>query len=113
MAAVGLYGLLSYSVGRRTREIGVRIALGAGMWRVRSMAVVEGLVPVAVGIAIGLVAATWLSRLVASHLFQVKPHDPVVLGAIVMLFVLVCAVAAFVPARRATRVDPAEALRTD
>jgi len=113
MAAVGLYGLLSYSVSRRTREIGVRIALGAGMWRVRWMVVVEGVAPVAVGIAVGLVAGNWLSRLVASQLFQVKPHDPVVLGAIVMLFVLVCAVAAFVPVRRATRVDPAEALRTD
>jgi predicted permease len=113
MAAVGLYGLLSYSVSRRTREIGVRIALGAGMWRVRRLVVVEGLVPIAVGITVGLVAATWLSQLVASQLFQVKPHDPVLLGAIVILFVLVCAVAAFVPVRRATRVDPAEALRTE
>ena len=113
MAAVGLYGLLSYSVSRRTREIGVRIALGAGMWRVRWMVVVEGLVPIAVGIAVGLVAATWLSRLVASQLFQVKPHDPVVFGATVGLFILVCAVAAFLPVRRATRIDPTEALRTE
>ena len=58
MAAMDLYGLLSYSVSRRTREIGVRIALGAGTWRVRWMVIVEGLVPVAVGIAIGLVAST-------------------------------------------------------
>jgi predicted permease len=112
-ASVGLHGLLSYSVSRRTHEIGVRIALGADIARVRRLMIADVLRPVVTGVAIGLVAATWLSRFVAAQLFQVRPHDPLVLGAIVMLFVLVSAVAAFVPVRRATRIDPAEALRTD
>ena len=112
-AAAGLYGVLSYSVNRRTQEIGVRIALGADLARIRWLMITDVLRPVAIGMAVGLLVATWLSRFLASQLFRVPPHDPVVLGAIAILFILVSAVAAFVPVRRATSIDPAEALRTD
>lgn len=112
-AAVGLYGLLSYSVSRRTHEIGVRIALGAGIARVRWLMIADAFVPVGAGMVVGLVAAGWLSRLIASQLFQVTPGDPATLVAIAMLFVVVSAVAVIAPVRRATRIEPAEALRTE
>jgi ABC-type antimicrobial peptide transport system permease subunit len=112
-AVMGLYGFLSYSVSRRTHEIGVRVALGASLARVRWLVVADALVPVVAGIAGGLAAAMGLSRLVASQLFQIEPNDPMTLAAVTALFVTVCVVAVFVPVRRATRVDPAETLRAE
>jgi predicted permease len=112
-AAVGLYGVLSHSVSRRTHEIGVRLALGAGLGRVRWLVLSEVFSPVAVGIATGLLATFWLTRFVESQLFQVAPNDPWVLGAIVTVLVSVCGIAIFVPMRRAAHVEPAEALRVE
>ena len=112
-AGVGLYGLLAYSVSRRTQEIGVRIALGAGVSSVRRLVVRELFVPVAGGIVAGLLAANVLSEYLRSRLFQVAPGDPVVLTVIVAFFLMVCVAAAFVPVRRATRVDPVDALRAE
>jgi predicted permease len=112
-AAIGLYGLSSYSVSRRTQEIGLRMALGADMVRVRRLMIADVLAPVATGLVIGLATASWLSRFVASQLFRVTPHDPRILAAVMLLFIAVCAAAVVVPVRRATRVDPAEALRAD
>jgi putative ABC transport system permease protein len=112
-AAVGLYGLLSYAVGRRTREIGVRIALGADLSRVRWLVIRDALTPVIVGIGAGLVAAHWLSAYIAGELFQVEPSDPLTLGAVVLLLLAVAMAAASGPVYRASRVDPAETLRAE
>jgi putative ABC transport system permease protein len=112
-AAVGLYGALSYAVGRRTREIGVRIALGADLSRVRWLVIRDALTPVLVGIGAGLVAADWLSAYIAGALFQVEPNDPLTLGAVVLLLLATAFVAASGPVRRAARVDPAETLRAE
>jgi hypothetical protein len=112
-AAVGLYGVLSYSVSRRTQEIGVRLALGADVRGVRSLVLKEGLVPVGFGMTLGLVATSWLSKFLASRLFQVAPNDPFVLSSIVVVLMAVCAAAILVPARRATRINPVEALRAE
>lgn len=112
-AAVGLYGVLSYSVSRRVPEIGVRMALGADVARIRNLLVSDVLLPVGVGMAIGLLAAAWLSRLVASQLFRITPHDPLTYTAIALLFLVATSTAAIVPVRRATRVEPAEALRAE
>lgn len=112
-ASVGLYGLVSYSVGRRTHEIGVRIALGASLWRVRWLTIADVLTSVGAGIVAGLVATLWLSGLVASQLFRVAPQDPIVLALTVLCLVTVSGIAVVAPVRRATRIDPAEALRAD
>ncbi len=112
-AAIGLYGVLSHAVGRRTHEIGVRMALGANVSRVRALVLVEAMLPVAAGIGIGLAVSVWLTRVLESQLYQVRPHDPLTFVAVVSLLVAVCAIAAIAPARRATRVDPMEALGAD
>ena len=112
-AAVGLYGLLSYAVGRRTREIGIRMALGADVAGVRWLVIRDALTPVLVGIGAGLVAARWLSAYIAGELFQVEPSDPLTLGAVVLLLLTVATAAAAGPAYRASRVDPVETLRAD
>jgi hypothetical protein len=112
-AVVGLYGQLSHAVGRRTREIGVRIALGADLSRVRWLVVRDALGPVIVGTCAGLVASRWLSRYIASQLFQTQPDDPLALGAIVMVLLTTATAAASGPVRRASRVDPVETLRAE
>ncbi len=112
-AAVGLYGLLSYAVSRRTREIGVRIALGADASGVRWLVIRDAVVSVGAGVAAGLLASLWLSRFIASQLFHVQPHDPLTLAAIVLLLLAVSGAAAFAPAYRASRVDPIDALRAE
>jgi putative ABC transport system permease protein len=113
LAAIGIYGVLSYSVMRRTREIGVRMALGASPGDVAGGILREGLMMTAAGVAIGLAAALGLSRFLASVLFEVRPGDPMTYAAVAAVLLGVAVLAAWIPARRATSVDPLVALRTD
>ena len=111
LACIGLYGVMAYAVVQRTHEIGIRKALGAQAGSVLRMILRESLLLVAAGAALGLLAAYFSTRLIASFLFQLKPNDPVALGSAVAALVMVACVAAFLPARRAARVDPMIALR--
>jgi putative ABC transport system permease protein len=113
LAAIGLYGLIAYSVSQRTQEIGVRMALGADAPRVLGLVLRDGLVLTGAGTAIGLLAAAWLTRFLQSQLFDVGTLDPVAYGAVVVVFALVAGCASYIPARRATRVDPVVALRME
>jgi ABC-type antimicrobial peptide transport system permease subunit len=111
LAAVGLYGVMSYSVARRTREIGIRLALGAPRERVLTMVLREVGVLGAWGLGLGLPLSLALSRLLSAQLFGLPPHDPATLGAATVLLACVTVLAGLVPARRAMRVDPMLALR--
>jgi putative ABC transport system permease protein len=111
LAAVGIYGVLAYTVNRRTREIGVRMALGAARGRVMRMVLRDGMQAVVPGIAAGVVGALFLSRLIAGLLYGIAPSDPVTFGIVIMVLVIVTLAASLVPARRATMVDPMEAIR--
>ena len=111
LACIGLYGLLSYEVTRRTREIGIRMALGAGRADLVRMVVSQGLVLAVVGTAAGILAAIGIGRLMTKLLFGVKPADPLTLVAVTLLLVFIAGIAALLPARRATTVDPVIALR--
>jgi putative ABC transport system permease protein len=113
LGIVGIYGVISYSVSQRTREIGIRIALGAPQQTVRKMFVREGLTLTAIGVACGLVAALALTRLMASLLFEVSPLDPPTYAAVSAILVTAAMVASYVPAHRATTVEPVEALRVE
>ena len=113
MAMVGVYGLLSHAVGQRTREIGIRVALGARSSGIVRMVLQEGLGLAAVGAALGIAGALWLSRFVASLLYGVTTTDPVTYIGIAFGVLAVASFASYVPARRATRVDPMETLRTE
>jgi predicted permease len=113
LTAVGIYGVLSYSVTQRRREMGIRMALGARPAGVRRLVMRAGLAVTATGIAIGLAAALAGSRLVASLLFGVHPADPLTFAAVVLVVLGTAAVASYIPAVRATRVDPVEVLRAD
>jgi predicted permease len=111
LAALGLYGVLSYSIGTRTREFGIRIALGANSRTVVGNVMREALATVLLGVVIGLAGARYVSRFLEALLYGVQPGDPVTLGAVAVLFLAVAALACYVPARRATRIDPITALR--
>jgi predicted permease len=113
LAAIGVYGVLAYSVTQRTREIGVRIALGAEPLTITRMVVASGARMVILGAAAGLAAALALSGLMKSLLFGIGPRDPLTFVAAPVIFVVVALVAAYVPARRAARVSPMEALRAE
>ncbi len=113
LAAVGIYGTMSYTVGQRTREVGVRMALGADATKVLGMVVREGLVLSAVGIAIGLAGALLLSRTLASFLFGVTTTDPTTFTVVSLVLLIVAVVACYFPARRAARLDPATTLRSE
>ena len=112
LAAIGLYGVMSYSVNQRTREIGIRMALGAGQRDVRGMIVRQGLWLAVGGVAVGLAAALALARLVTNLLFGVSGADPVTFVAVPLVLLAVAVAATLLPALRASRVDPVEALRT-
>jgi putative ABC transport system permease protein len=113
LAAVGIYGVLAYSVNRRTREIGVRMALGAQRERVLQMILRDGIRAVVPGILGGVVGALLLSRLMAGLLYGIEPTDPVTFAAVIVVLSLVTLAASLVPARRATKVDPMVAIRAE
>src|SRR5262249_59871681 len=106
LACLGLYGVVSYSVGRRTNEIGIRIALGATRAKVLGLVVGESLWMVGGGLAIGILATIAAARLISARLVGVSATDPITIGSATMLMMLVAIAAAVIPARRASRVDP-------
>jgi putative ABC transport system permease protein len=113
LAVVGIYGAVAYTVEQRTGEIGVRMALGAQTQDVLSLVVRQGMSPVVIGLVIGLAGTFAVGRLLAAQLYQISPHNPLLLGATAVLLALVALIACLVPARRATLVDPIQALRTE
>jgi putative ABC transport system permease protein len=113
LAAVGLYGVVAYSVSRRTHEIGVRVALGAGAENVLTLVLRRSLALACAGIAIGLAGAAAVTRLLRSQLYGIEPLDPATFAAVAILLGLVALLASYLPARAALRVDPVEALRVE
>jgi putative ABC transport system permease protein len=113
LAAVGLYGVVAYGAAQRTREFGIRMALGARAADVHWLVLGQGLKLALVGVAIGLAAAGALTRFLTKLLFGVIPTDPLTILAVAMLLALVAILACWLPARRATRIRPIEALRLD
>jgi ABC-type antimicrobial peptide transport system permease subunit len=113
LASLGLYGVVAFSVAQRTRELGVRMALGAGQSRVVQMVVFQGLALVGVGTVVGLALSALAMRPVVTLLNGVSPTDPVTLGSVSLLLVAVAALASYIPARRAARSDPMVALRSE
>jgi predicted permease len=111
LAVVGLYGVMSFTVARRTREIGVRVALGASSRAISWLVIREVLVIAVVGIAVGLPAAWWLGRYVSTQLFEVRPSDPLTVAGAVILLLGVALMAGLIPSLRAARLDPTTALR--
>jgi putative ABC transport system permease protein len=111
LAAVGLYGVMAYAVAGRTREIGIRMALGAGRGRVRRMILGEGLALAAAGTLAGLLTSAACMRLMQSLLYGISPTDPLTYAAVALFLTAVALLACYVPARRATKVDPMVALR--
>ncbi len=113
LAAIGLYGVIAYGVAQRTHELGVRTALGATRTDVFTLVVRQGLVLALLGVAIGIPAAVVLTRVLASRLFGVTATDPATFAAAAVMFISIALLACSIPARRATKVDPLVALRTE
>jgi len=113
LAAAGLHGSLAHTVRRRQRELGVRMALGADRSSVLRMVMRQGMSLSAIGLALGLLGSLAMSRVLVSFLFDVRPWDPATLLAAAVVLLLVCAVACFAPAQRATAVDPVKVLQAE
>ena len=113
LASLGIYGVLSYVVGQRTREIGIRMAMGAGREDVVMAVLKDGARMILPGVGIGLVVAFGMTRLMASLLFDVNPTDLVTFGSVALLLCAVAMLACYIPARRAASLDPMQALRAD
>jgi putative ABC transport system permease protein len=113
LASIGIYGAVAYSVEQRTGEIGVRMALGAQTRDVLGLIVGQGMRPVVIGLAIGIVSAFGLGRLLTSQLYEVSSHNPALLVASTVFLAAIALIACLVPARRAAHVDPIQALRTE
>jgi predicted permease len=113
LGVIGLYGVIAYSVSQRTREIGIRMALGARQQQLAGMFVRHGLTLTGIGVAMGLIAAFGLTRLMSSLLFQVSPVDPLTYFSVPLALLAIAALASYLPSRRAASVDPAEALRLE
>lgn len=111
LAALGIYGVMAYTVAQRTREIGIRVALGAGTSRVMQLVVLRVLILIAVGLALGLGGAVALTRLLASELWEVSPTDPLTFAVVTLGVAVVALAACLIPTRRAMTVDPTIALR--
>jgi ABC-type antimicrobial peptide transport system permease subunit len=113
LACVGLYGVAAYTVARRTSEIGLRMALGAGGKQVVVMVLRGAMTPILLGLAIGFPVVLGGGSLIASQLYGVKSYDPLILGAAITVLVISATLAAILPARRAASIDPMRALRTE
>ncbi len=113
LALVGIYGAVAYTVEQRTGEIGVRMALGAQTKDVLRLVVRQGMTPVIIGLVVGLAAAFGLGRFLSTQLYNVSAHNPALLGSAAVMLVAVALIACLLPARRATLVDPIQALRTE
>ena len=112
LALLGIYGVMAYSVAQRTREIGIRMAIGARQVDVSRMIMRRGMALTAAGVLAGIVISLALSQLVRSQLYGVQPSDPLTMAAVLVLMTAIAAAAAYLPARRAARVDPVTALRS-
>jgi len=113
LAAIGIYGLMAYSVEQRTQEMGIRMALGADRIKIRNLVVVQGMQLAAVGVVVGVGAAFGLTRLIATFLFGVKSWDPIVFVTVPIILAAVALLAVWIPATRASKLDPMEALRVE
>jgi ABC-type antimicrobial peptide transport system permease subunit len=113
LASIGLYGVMNYTVSLRTREIGIRMALGAQASSVQALILRQGLQLTLIALAIGLPLALFISKLFNSILYGIEPHDLLTFTTVPLFLAAVAALAAFVPARRASRVDPASTLRSE
>jgi len=113
LAVVGIYGAVAYTVEQRTAEIGVRMALGAQMRDVLRLVVRQGMSPVLLGLGFGLVATFAAGRLLAAQLYEISPHNPLLLSATAAGLAVAALLACLIPARRATLVDPIQALRAE
>lgn len=113
LAVVGLYGLISYSVLQRTREIGIRMALGAGRKDILRLTIRQGIIDTVVGVVLGLVLAILLTRVMTRMLYGVKAGDWLTFVGVALLLLIIAMVASYIPARKATEVDPMIALRNE